>query len=966
MKNTLQRSPFSIEAERILNIAVEQKVHGLGGYGPGGEVIYFDHPVNCPSVLVDSDRQAKATFMSNGSVGFEVKLENGMDIRVLDSHYDIAEKRETGVPSTNVWIHVAAGRQKFIASLMNPAIHVNCPAVKIKLVKQGDPDRSYWYCSWFKPAPGIEFVTVVKLVFMATADGPAVSRDIYVKNLGRRALAGQLFTYCQLHGTQRFVYNKELWYDMGLPVSKTDIVMNANVPYSDVLQIKRLSSRVSGARAVSATCDHLCFVGKTTNSAALPQAVLDGKMLKRGAGEKLNRFATAAIGANQFALRLAKMKTAEVNQSLLYVQNRDVTEAFRTLSSYDSPSYSAMSRAFRNAAGAVVAKTLGPLDIMALRRGALAENSHPEFEVHIPEQKVVSFYANSAWMTVKELYENCRAHGAKMADGIELGTRDRGQDMWPKLKEDPARVRADLIHVMGMMYWTTDEKLDGKRNLTLPEKLHGMFPRQYPSAWIDRSKEVLCDNRPYADSPLWLINAIMMYIRETGDDSILLEEVTTVRLTNPEDPIHSGIIGHSRRQTLLEAVLGSLHGFERLADDSPYGMAQIMYGDWCDPIDMYGVDEVGDASRRGRGRGVQARLSGHLFLTLVETIDMLKVAPVAGRLQQAGKMPDVRRLEAFAGRLRKNTVRWAFENDADKAMPGFVSVIHEKRKDNSVPDYAAGEKGYTLGSMRGKDFDGFKRRELAAQAYGLEMLATRRDYLSEIPESREMIRKILHTIDHLFYHPKLGLLLFTVPIPNNKNAIRLVGRMGVVPSGCAENGEYHHGQIMMHCHRLSVPGQTDTAWRNFKPMISAMRDEGIAGPFETPCTSYVSDKDDPHFGKAMYFGLSGSIDWIVEYFHKIAGLRLALHDPAQPALSLCPDLPAELKGRFGLKRYIHRFNGKGYEKIPLNVQISREGTGAMVKGTRILINGVPSPKAEVLSLAGLSAVDIRYTYLMGK
>lgn len=966
MKNPGKNNLFIAEAERILALKVAQKVNGLGGYGPGGEAIYFDHPVNCPSVLVDSCRNAKATFMSNGSVGFEVKLENGMDVHVLDSTYDIAEKRETGLPSSNVWIHVAAGRKKYIASLMNPAINVNCPAVKIKLVKQGDPDRSYWYCSWFRPEAGLEFAAVVKLCFTYTVDGPAVSRDIYVKNLGRKKLSSQLFTYFQLHGTQRFVYNKEAWYDIGQPVSNTEIVMNANVPYSDILQIKRLSSVVMGAKAVDATCDQVSFVGKTTNSASLPQAVLNGKMLKGGAGKKLNRFATAAIGANQFALNLAKERSAVVSQSLLYLQNTAVTEAFRALSSYEAPTYVAMSKSFEKAARAVIARTIGPLEIMALRRGVVEEKVHPDFEIQIPDQKVISFYANSVWMTVKELYENCRAHGAKLADGIELGTRDRGQDMWPKMKEDPGRVRADLIHVMGMMYWLTDENLDGKRNLTLPQKLHGMFPRQYPSAWFDRSKEVMCDNRPYADSPLWLVNSIMMYIRETGDDSILHEEVTTVRLTNPEDPVHSGIIGHDRRQTLLEAALGALHCFERLADDSPYGMAQIMYGDWCDPVDMFGVDQVGAAGRRGHGRGVHSRLSAHLFLSLVETIDTLRVDAVAEKLREAGKLPDIKRLESFASRLRENVVRWAFENDADKAMPGFVSVIHEKRKDNTIPDYGAGETGYTLGSMRGKDFDGFKRRDLVAQAYCLEMLSTRRDYLSEIQGSSEMIRKVLYTIDHLFYHPKLGLLLFTVPIPNNKAAVDLVGRMGVVPSGCAENGEYHHAQIMMHHYRLSVAGQADTVWRNFKPMISAMRDEGIAGPFETPCTSYVSDKDDPHFGKAMYFGLSGSIDWIAEFFHKIAGIRFALHDSSQPALSLHPDLPSDLKGNYGFKRYIHRFDGKGYQKIPLTVQIGRTGKGSKITGTRILVNGVPSEKAEVHSLDGIQSVDIRYTCLMGR
>ena len=43
----------------------------------------------------------------------------------------------------------------------------------------------------------------------------------------------------------------------------------------------------------------------------------------------------------------------------------------------------------------------------------------------------------------------------------------------------------------------------------------------------------------------------------------------------------------------------------------------------------------------------------------------------------------------------------------------------------------------------------------------------------------------------IFFKDRLGLLLYTKPVPNSELARTLVGRMGIVPSGVAEN--FRHG-----------------------------------------------------------------------------------------------------------------------------------------------------------------------------
>ena len=253
--------------------------------------------------------------MSNGSISFVVKIEGGMEIRVLDGSFDPVEKRETNTPSNNVWLDVRAGKERHIASLINPSANVNAVPQSIKIVKLGDPDRSMWYCATFSPAKGVSYQTAIKFTLKYTSAGPALTREIFVKNMGKGMLKGDLWAAFTMHGTQRFVYNKELWYDRGMPLSPAEVVVSCTVPYTDIIQIKRLSSEITNAKPLDVTADYATFVGDTAALMTMPQAVLQGKMLKGGAGRKLNRFSTADVVASQFGLSLKAGQVATVQQS---------------------------------------------------------------------------------------------------------------------------------------------------------------------------------------------------------------------------------------------------------------------------------------------------------------------------------------------------------------------------------------------------------------------------------------------------------------------------------------------------------------------------------------------------------------------------------------------------------------------------------------------------------------------------
>lgn len=957
--------PFQMAAEDILRLGVVNRVNALGGYGPSGEVIYENHPRNCPTSLVSSTRQAIATFLSNGSVDFEAKLADGFPVRVLESSFDNVEKREKGIPSCNVWLECSSGNAKQIASLMNPRVNVNLPAQSIKIIKTGDPERAMWYCSYFLLPDGGMIESAIRLRLTQTPVGPALIREVFVKNSGRTFVTGNLWTYFSLTGTQRFSYHKPLWYDGGLPIAPGEILATSTVPHENALQIKRIASDVRNCMLEESTCDYASFIGDSAASSLLPEALIRGHLLERGARDKFNRFATTTLAANRASFALSTGDSAEINQCLLLICDSQLVKQFQEAITATGCGYRDVERAFRGAALGLVEQTPSLQEIFA-SHVSQQESSNTPFEVALTESPVISGYINSIWTGVQELYEKCRAQGASLADGIEVGTRDRSQDMWAKMKENPGRVRADLVHALSFMYTIPNFKQVIRDRLTLAQKLHGMFPRQFPSCWLDRTTVVHNDNRPYADSPLWLLDALMMYIRETGDTSILLENVQTVHLTDPEHPEISGIIGADRKLRAIEVMIEIFTSYRRHVDDSPYHLAQILFGDWCDPVDMMGTSIVGEPRTRGQGRGAQVRLSAHLFLCLVNAIDLLAAEKVQETLKGIEFRIQVAIWKRFANQLRKNLIRVAWEDGTDDFRAGFIDCIHELFLDGSRPSYEAGQLGYTLGSMRGKDFDGVNRRLLTTQAYGLEMLRTQRDYLDAIPGAEEMIHKLLRTVDTLFFNPQLGLLLFSTPVANTPQSVRLLGRIGIVPPGCAENGEYHHAQMFMHYFRLNLPGQASRMWDQFTPILSVSRDENIGGPFDMTSNSYVSDPADPHFGEGMYFGLSGSVDWIVEVFQKIAGVELALHDDRNPDLVICPRLPSQFQDGYTFKRILHRaLPGGRYQSIPLAVEFNRTGDGNALKETIAKLNGHVQDNLEVPDISKYDEIHIQVTYVYG-
>ncbi len=919
---------FLERAEKIHRLPLASPVSSFGGYGPDGEIIYTRALQGCPGVFVAQAGHAIVTVQTNGSTHFRTLLEQ-KEIHVLRGSFDPVVKRETGLPSHNIWLRLEGGE---FYSLINPLWKKRDTH---RVIKTSGAEKAIWFAG---ASDGI--ATAVEIALSMTSHGPALVRRTHLKNTEAAVQRGQLWSSFHVHGTQFFSYNKDNWYDAGLPVGDADIVVACPVPFTEIHQIKRLSQKRHHLPWLGATCDYQSFVGSSSASALWPEAVARGGFLPAGAGEKLNRFSTPTLAASAHEWELAPGESASLEEQLLFVENPEAIAAFRQLLATDEPGYAAAQERFRAAAIGLVEATAESPDPAT----APEVEDRTGFFFEWAAQPAVSRYANSLWATVDELYENCRAHGAPLADGIEVGSRDRAQDMWVKMRNDPARVRADLVHAFSLMIRTSAPRPVPQPGvpLTIVEKLHGTFPRQYPSRWLNRTKAVHNDNRPYADSSLWLLNALSRYIRQTGDLSILDVVVPSVRLLSPEDPVSSAMVGHETETPIAGVVAEIFENIRRSAEDSPYGMVQILYGDWCDPVDMFGTSAIGAPESRGRGRGVNTRLTAHAVEAFVETLDILTLPILRDRAWHTSIQMELQTARETANQLRRNAIRWAWEDG------NFIDSIHELRADGIPPDYDSGESGYTLGSIKGRDFDGLPRRVVTANAYGLKMLTLERDYLDAIPEADAMIEAILTAFDDL-WDSQLGLPLIAPPVANNPKALRLVGRMGMLPPGTAENGEYHHGQIFMHSFRRSLPGQTMASFQGIGPVLSVLRnDDALGGPFDSPANSYASDKDDPHYGNGMNFGLSGSTAWLIEYFEGLAGVTLDLSDPDTPHLHIAPAPLRDDQDAIEYKRIIHRIHPDGgRSQHPLHL-IQRRNS-ATLNGQKIPVPSRISLKAPETS-----------------
>ncbi len=143
-----------------------------------------------------------------------------------------------------------------------------------------------------------------------------------------------------------------------------------------------------------------------------------------------------------------------------------------------------------------------------------------------------------------------------------------------------------------------------------------VFSKQYASgkcirAWRLPTAEL--DLQDYADSPSWMIMALDMYLKETGDFGILGVEVPFL---NAEDPYAAPT---ESADVWQHVVLAQRH---LLSDLGRHGLSKIHYGDWCDTMNGVGAGGQGESVMLS----MQVKWGCDLLAELAERLDQADLA----------------------------------------------------------------------------------------------------------------------------------------------------------------------------------------------------------------------------------------------------------------------------------------------------------------------------------------------------
>ena len=159
----------------------------------------------------------------------------------------------------------------------------------------------------------------------------------------------------------------------------------------------------------------------------------------------------------------------------------------------------------------------------------------------------------------------------KWTRGLDKGYRDVLQDLRGYIIVDPNEVKKCLLKTLSYQY------CDGRaiRQISAIGDCH--------------------DLRDYADSPVWIADVLTMYIKETGDSSILEENVKYF-------DCGSG--------TVYEHALQGL--WQLYNDRGQHGLCKIRYGDWNDALEGIG--------KNGRAEGIWLTMALYWAMGLMKEL----------------------------------------------------------------------------------------------------------------------------------------------------------------------------------------------------------------------------------------------------------------------------------------------------------------------------------------------------------
>jgi cellobiose phosphorylase len=335
----------------------------------------------------------------------------------------------------------------------------------------------------------------------------------------------------------------------------------------------------------------------------------------------------------------------------------------------------------------------------------------------------------------------------------------------------------------------------------------------------------IADTREFIDQGLWVIKTIIEYVKVTGDQSILSEEVGYHEIVE-DNPY----IGSVRPVQTNETVL--LHLF-RILDylinniNPKTQLLMALYGDWNDALDGLGFTDKKD-KQFGTGTTVMGTLQ--LYQNCKDMIDLLNFLDSPESHEDKIEFYQTTKEKLYSGLV----------HNAVLGSGGAIRVAHGFGDDSK----------YTVGGP--KDPDGASRYGLTGNAYWI-ISGMHQD--AKMQEDLDLLPAILSAYEQL--DDKYGLRTFHPPFARGTE--HWFGRIPRLPAGTAENGATYNHATLFGVWSLFQAGQSKAAWRQLEKLLpfTAIHNNYNLTPFVIP-NSYIHNIEKGLDGESMNDWQTGS------------------------------------------------------------------------------------------------------------
>ena len=408
--------------------------------------------------------------------------------------------------------------------------------------------------------------------------------------------------------------------------------------------------------------------------------------------------------------------------------------------------------------------------------------------------------------------------------GRGMGFRDSNQDILGFVHQIPDRARERLI------------------DLASTQLEDGGCYHQYQPLTKKGNSDIGGD---FSDDPLWMILSVGAYIKETGDWSILDEQV-------PYDN------DASKAQPMLQHLDVSFYHI--VNNLGPHGLPLAMRADWNDCINLSCYSDTPGESFQTYTNPKFAAEGGYSKIAesvMVATLFTYAGPTYVGILKHLGKDAEAEKAQAEIDKMKENVMKSAFDGD------WFIRAYD-----------AEGKKMGSKENEEGKIF-------IEPQGFAI---------MSEIGKDEGADVKTLESIDK-YLNTQYGLVL------NNPAFTKYYiqyGEISTYPGGYKENaGIFTHNNAWIIC-AAAYAGKGDQAFKYYSEIAPAFNEE-ISDLHKTEPYVYgqmVAGKDASRFGEGKNSWLTGTAAWnMVAISQYIIGVQ-----PDFDGLKVDPSIPHEWDG----------------------------------------------------------------------